>query len=51
MIDRRHFIATLSVLGISRVAVAAPLDDALADIAKARSKLTTLQGPLSLIHI
>jgi len=44
--DRRHFILTaISALAVSRVARAAPLDDALADIAKARSKLTTLQGP------
>ncbi len=44
--DRRHFIlTTISALAVSRVAEAAPLDDALADIAKARAKLTTLQGP------
>jgi outer membrane lipoprotein-sorting protein len=51
VIDRRVFLGaalagTASVLA-SRRASASPLDDALADIAKARSKLTTLQGPFT----
>jgi len=45
MITRRFFLTTVAVASVARRAAAAPLDDALADIAKARSKLTTLQGP------
>lgn len=43
--DRRAFILSGAAIAIASRATAAPLDDALADIAKARSKLTTLQGP------
>jgi outer membrane lipoprotein-sorting protein len=43
--DRRAFILTGASIAVASRAHAAPLDDALADIAKARSKLTTLQGP------
>lgn len=46
---RRHFLGSALALagaGISRIARAdAALDAALADVAKARGKLTTLQGP------
>lgn len=43
MIRRRAFLA--AAVTIPARASAAPLDDALSDIAKARAKLTTLQGP------
>lgn len=46
--DRRTFLGAAGLLvatGVVRVARATPLDDALADVAKARAKLTTLQGP------
>lgn len=49
--DRRTFLGAaglLAAIGLARSGEAAPADalgDALADIAKARSKLTTLQGP------
>lgn len=46
--DRRTFLgsaaAVVTLLGRGARA-ASPLDDALADVAKARAKLTTLQGP------
>lgn len=46
--DRRTFLGALIVASAStRLGSAAPLDDALADIAKARAKLTTLQGPFT----
>lgn len=44
---RRTFLGTAAALSLVRVARAAPLDDALADVAKARAKLTTLQGPFT----
>ncbi len=43
--DRRAFILSGAALAVASRVHAAPLDDALADVAKARSKLTTLQGP------
>lgn len=44
--DRRTFLGALVATSAAvRLGRAAPLDDALADIAKARAKLTTLQGP------
>ena len=43
--DRRAFILSGAALAIATRAHGAPLDDALGEIAKARSKLTTLQGP------
>ncbi|MGZ3417687.1 MAG: LolA family protein [Polyangiales bacterium] len=43
--DRRAFLGTAAVVLAASRAHASPLDDALADVAKARSKLTTLQGP------
>lgn len=46
--DRRTFLGALIVASaLTRLGSAAPLDDALADIAKARAKLTTLQGPFT----
>jgi outer membrane lipoprotein-sorting protein len=43
--DRRAFLLSSAAIAVAPRANAAPLDDALAEIAKARSKLTTLQGP------
>ncbi len=44
--QRRAFLLTTSaVLVAASRAHASPLDDALADVAKARAKLTSLQGP------
>lgn len=43
--DRRAFLISGAALAVASRAHAAPLDDALADIAKARAKLQTLQGP------
>ena len=46
--DRRAFLGTsIALAAVASRAVASPLDDALADIAKARAKLTTLQGPFT----
>lgn len=45
--DRRGFLLTGASVIVASRASAAPLDDALVDIAKARSKLTTLQGPFT----
>lgn len=43
---RRTFLAVAaSVTASTRLGRATPLDDALADVAKARAKLTSLQGP------
>lgn len=46
---RRESLSALAALGVSALAArrasAAPLDDALADVAKARASLVTLQGP------
>lgn len=43
--DRRAFLLSGAALAVASRAHAAPLDDALADVAKARAKLQTLQGP------
>jgi len=46
--DRRTFLGAAGLLaatGVVRVPRADPLADALAEVAKARAKLTTLQGP------
>lgn len=46
--DRRAFLgSSLAIAAVATRAMASPLDDALADIAKARAKLTTLQGPFT----
>ena len=45
--DRRAFLLSSAAMAVASRASAAPLDDALAEIAKARAKLTTLQGPFT----
>jgi len=49
-VTRRRFLGSaiaLAAIASVRRSFADPLDDALADIAKARTKLTTLQGPFT----
>lgn len=50
---RRGFLSAAGALAaavVERRASSAPLDDALADVAKARAKLTTLQGPFAQVR-